>query len=603
MRFSSHFIEKIQESSDIVNLISRYTELTFKSGRHWGCCPFPDHKESVASFSIIPEKQFYYCFGCKRHGNVFTFLQEFEGMTFVEAVETLARQASIPLETDGSVFQTKKKQLLQINGMAKDFYFKTRISQGQDNGVKTYLTQRGLKEETLETFQVGYAPNHWDKLVNHLKKKKISEKEALELGLIKKRLSGSSGFYDVLRDRVVFPILSPLGDTLGFGGRVINNEDMPKYLNSSESEVFHKSRVLYGLHETARYIRYENKAILVEGYMDLLVLYQHGIKNVIATLGTALTSDHARLIKKYTDKVLVLFDGDKAGQEAARKSLPLLLENDLLPQGLCLPDGQDPDDFVRLRGKEKLCSLIDQAPELFYQILDQLFLGFKETAFEKIKIVEEVALTLLSIKRKSLFVIYFDELKERLKVKDSWLRMALQEVKKKKTIEISPPSVFEQKSRELEPSLKKFKISDAPREELTLLQLSLMNSELFESILSKGIYCLVKHQGIVDVFSWLLEKKQNHVQGGSETWHSLLTSYVDQPKLLLMDPDLMGRVEIQNTDKILQDCIKKLQWREQQEKMKVLQKQMVGGKLDSEKLEQIMNIQRDRLSISESFEK
>ena len=237
-----------------------------------------------------------------------------------------------------------------------------------DHSVLKYIQKRELSPETIDAFQIGYAPKEWDALTLHLQSHGISTAVAEEARLLIARKEGKSGHFDMFRDRLMFPIINSMNEVLGFGGRIIEQGE-PKYLNSPETPVFIKGRVLYGLNQTARFIRSEDQVVIVEGYMDLVALYQAGIKNAAATLGTALTLDHAKIVKRMTRNVLVLFDGDQAGQDAAERSLPLLLQADLYPRGLILPQGMDPDDYVKNYGAEALKILMAEAPDLFSVVL------------------------------------------------------------------------------------------------------------------------------------------------------------------------------------------------------------------------------------------
>ncbi len=330
IKFTPEFIERVAEANNIVDLISQQTQLKSAGGGLMGRCPFPDHKEKTPSFSVSETKQVYHCFGCHKSGNIFSFLRDFQGLSFPEAVEFLADRAgiSLPKPTGESVeidkAMQRRKQLLAANKWALIFFREQLKQQASDHPVKKYIQKRGLLPETLETFQMGYAPADWDGLVNFLTSKGISMEIAEEARLVKARTQGKTGYFDLFRDRLIFPILNNQGEPVAFGGRIIESGE-PKYLNSPETPVFVKGKILYGLFQTARYIRSEDAVLIVEGYMDLISLYQVGIRNVVATMGTALTPDHGRFLKRLTKNVVVLFDGDSAGQEAAERSLPLLL--------------------------------------------------------------------------------------------------------------------------------------------------------------------------------------------------------------------------------------------------------------------------------------
>lgn len=341
-----------------------------------GRCPFPDHQEKTASFSVSEFKGVYHCFGCKKSGNVTTFLRDFNGMSFPDSIAYLAERNGIPITDDAyennrpdysNEDKDQKKTLLRANKIAADFFKEMLKRQSTDSQIRQYVLKRKLNPETIEEFQIGYAPNEWEALGQQLNRSSIPVEVAEEAQLVRKRKEGQ-GYFDMFRDRLMFPIHSPTGDVLAFGGRIIEQGE-PKYLNSPETPVFHKGKVLYGLAQTAKHIRSDDLVLVVEGYMDLVSIYQAGLKNVVATMGTALTPDHAKLIKRLTNNVVVLFDGDDAGKMAAERSLPILLSQGLFPRGLTLTEAKDPDEFVIKFGTEALKKQIDSAPDLFKVVL------------------------------------------------------------------------------------------------------------------------------------------------------------------------------------------------------------------------------------------
>lgn len=360
MKFSREFIDKVRDANSIVDVVSRQVALKKSGGQYLGLCPFPDHKEKTPSFSVSESKQLYYCFGCKKAGNIFNFVEAIMGMNFPEAVEWLARQARIPIpegtHADNQFRKSEdheKRTLLAINDFATKYFSDELARSHSSDEIKDYLKARGISANTVKSFRLGYSLNHWDKLSSLMASHQIPLPKAESLGLIRHRKEGQEGYYDIFRHRLMFPILGLDGSCLGFGGRIIG-EGEPKYLNSPESAVFHKGKIFYGLYESAKYIRAQDQVIVVEGYMDMLALFQAGIRNVVAPLGTALTSDQARLLKRFTRNVVMLFDGDSAGQMAAERSLPILLKEGLLPVGVTLPSDMDPDDFVQKYGASEL---------------------------------------------------------------------------------------------------------------------------------------------------------------------------------------------------------------------------------------------------------
>jgi DNA primase len=401
LRFAQDFIEKVRESNDIGEIIGQYTELKGTGHRLMGRCPFPDHSDKSPSFSVTEDQQLFYCYGCKKGGNLFTFLELFNGMNFPEAVEFLARRANIPLPESttpprpGAVSSDQKDTLLKVNRATAVYFHHNLKACTPDSPVRQYLVKRGLTDEIVETFRLGYSTDEWQGLGRHLVAKGVQTEALEKLQLIKPKKNpgpaqGIDRYFDLFRDRLMFPIFAPNGDTLGFGGRVLD-DTLPKYVNSADSPVFHKSKVLYGLHETGKFIRAQDEVIVVEGYMDAIALYVAGFKNVVAILGTAMTPEHAKLLKRYTSNVKMLLDGDEAGINAAEKSLPILLAAGLMAKGLILPEKLDPDEFIKERGAEALRTELDRAPELFNVLLTKRWLAnYHGTDSEKVQVVNEV---------------------------------------------------------------------------------------------------------------------------------------------------------------------------------------------------------------------
>lgn len=429
MKYTQDFIEKIQNASNIVDIISQYTQLKSAGSGMMGRCPFPDHQEKTPSFSVSELKQVYHCFGCHKSGNIFTFLRDYQGLSFPQAIEFLADRAGIPIpqemeEDKGADLKAKKKkELLSINKEALSFFVENLKRIPKNHEVFNYLTKRNLNSEIIQTFKIGYALPEWDGLCSHLKRKNYSLDLAEEARLVKAKTK-EEGKYDIFRDRLIFPITNSMGEVLAFGGRIIQTGE-PKYLNSPETAVFQKGKIFYGLEQTARYIRSEDQIIIVEGYMDLIALYQAGIKNVVATMGTALTSDHGRIIRKLTRNVVVMFDGDSAGKEASERALSVLLEQDLYPRGLTLPDNQDPDDYVKKYGAKDLKDKIDRSLDLMNLIFKEWLMDFHGEPSEKIKLANKLKKVLDVIPDGNYKQLYVQQLAPLMGVEKAWLNQII----------------------------------------------------------------------------------------------------------------------------------------------------------------------------------
>jgi len=365
LQIPEEVIEKIKEQNDIVDIISENVRLK-KSGRNYmGLCPF--HNDKSPSFSVSSEKQIYKCFSCGEAGNVLTFIMKYKKLTFLEAAKYLADKANIQLQIEGEEDNriSKKKELLySANVEAARYYFANLQS---FKTSKDYFLKRGIKEETIKRFGLGYAHDSWQGVINFLRTKGYKNDLLYEAGLVSKS-EKTGNVYDRFRNRVMFPVFDVKGKVIGFGGRVLD-DSKPKYLNSPETMIFQKGTNLYGLNFVIKNKLQEDYVIIVEGYMDLIALHQYGITNTVASLGTALTVNQARLLKRYVNKVIISYDADLAGQTATLRGLEILRNAGFDVKVLTVPQGKDPDEFVRNNGKEAFLRLAKEAlPLIEYRI-------------------------------------------------------------------------------------------------------------------------------------------------------------------------------------------------------------------------------------------
>lgn len=350
MLYSRNLVQEVLERNDIVDIVSEYINLQ-KSGKEYkGLCPF--HSEKTPSFMVNREKQVYHCFGCGASGNVITFIMGMENIDFGEAVRYLAEKCGISIYEAGKT-SSENEKLYEINRIAALYYYRNLQSKNGERAFE-YLKNRKIIELSIKAFGLGYAVSGWDNLLKYLRSKGYSFDLMMKAGLVLKR----EGYFDRFRDRIIFPIFDVKNRVIGFGGRTVG-EGIPKYLNSPQTPIFNKSKVLYGLNKARKYSR-EN-LIIVEGYMDVISLYQAGIKNVVASMGTSLTLDQAKLLKKYTKEVLIAYDTDTAGQEATLRGIEILREEGLEVKIIEIPDGKDPDEFVKNHGREGFIELIKNA--------------------------------------------------------------------------------------------------------------------------------------------------------------------------------------------------------------------------------------------------
>lgn len=399
MRYSEDLIEEIRMRNDIVDVISGYVKLQRKGSSYFGLCPF--HNEKSPSFSVSPSKQMYYCFGCGAGGNVFSFLMEYENYTFVEALKVLAERAGIDLpqleySQEAKAQADLKATLLSVNKEAAKYYYYQLRDKNQTQGMQ-YLKNRGLNDETIKKFGLGYSDKFSDNLYRYLKGKGYSDEILKQSGLF--NVDERRGMYDKFWNRVIFPIMDVNHRVIGFGGRVMGDAK-PKYLNSPETKIFDKSRNLYGLN-LARTSRKRN-LIICEGYMDVISMHQAGFNNAVASLGTALTSQQASLLKRYTEEVLIIYDSDEAGRKAALRAIPLLKAAGLNTKVIDLKPYKDPDEFIKAMGKEAFQERLDRGMNSFlFEIKaqeDQYDMNdpqgktdfFKETAQKLLRFEDEI---------------------------------------------------------------------------------------------------------------------------------------------------------------------------------------------------------------------
>lgn len=353
MRFPQDFIDELKKRADIVRVIQDYVQLK-KKGNNWmACCPF--HKEKTPSFSVSSAKEIFYCFSCHKGGSVFNFVMEIEGIGFPEAVRSIAQKSgmAVPVtmenETRYEVTRKESDQVVELNSLAMTWWETQLAVSGEGGAGRSYLLKRGLTEQICKQFHIGYAPDSWDALSNYLRQSGATTEQIESSGLVVKKETGGS--YDRFRGRLMFPVLDLKGKPIAFGGRALK-EGETKYINSPETASYVKGKHLFGLNFARDEIRRQGFAILVEGFLDVVVPSQYGVPNTIASLGTSLTPEQAKLLARFTKKVVINYDGDKPGIEAAKKAIEILLAEGIEVKVLTLPEGSDPDEFIRKHGAE-----------------------------------------------------------------------------------------------------------------------------------------------------------------------------------------------------------------------------------------------------------
>lgn len=446
-----HIIDEIRDRTDIVTVISDHVVLK-KAGKNFkGLCPF--HSEKTPSFSVSPDKRIYHCFGCGVGGNVFKFLMEIQSISFPEVLKVLAERAGIPLPRNSSDHSTdpghKERESLRKLNEAATRYFQSLLKNPEGGlSARNYLTSRHFDAETLERYRVGWAAPTWKGLLTHVQQKSsVTQEQLLKSGLIIKK-EDSSTVYDRFRGRVIFPIKDLHSNIIGFGGRSINEEDQPKYLNSPETLLYQKSETLFGMDQAKQAIRKENQVILVEGYFDQMRAVQHGVEYVVATCGTALTAKQASMLRNHAETAILIFDSDSAGRSAAEKGFDILLEHGMNVKIVVLPDGQDPDSFIQEQGAESFLEKIRNAKPYMESYIDALVRESPgQTPADKVKMANQILPLLAKIKNTVERSAWLEKFTSKTNIDD---RTFLKELNKALTQ--NQPRLAETKS-ELEPLL------------------------------------------------------------------------------------------------------------------------------------------------------
>jgi DNA primase len=424
MRFPQTFIDDLKRQADIVRVVQDYVTLKKKGANWMACCPF--HKEKTPSFSVSPAKEIFYCFGCHKGGTVFNFVMEMERVSFPEAIKLVAEKSGVALpkmEMD-SRFEAHRSEVddvIQLNKWALEWWEQQLEHGGRESQTaREYLSQREISDETRKTFRLGFAPDSWEALSSHLRQKGANQMQIDRSGLVVKKDEGGS--YDRFRGRLMFPVMDIQGKPIAFGGRTLKNEDA-KYINSPETAAYIKGRNLFGLNLTRDEIRRQGYAILVEGFLDLIVPFQFGIRNVAASLGTALTPEQVKLLSRFARKVVVNYDGDRAGVQAAKKAIEILLTEDLEVKVLVLPDNADPDEFIRKFGASEYQQRRGEAQPHIQFVIDQAVRDRKLTnPAHKEAAIEEVLPFIRAVRSRIQKREYFDIAMDSLRVSDPSLR-------------------------------------------------------------------------------------------------------------------------------------------------------------------------------------
>lgn len=583
MRYEERIIDEVQSLNDIVEVISGFLPLK-RSGRTFkALCPF--HPEKTPSFTVHPEKQIFHCFGCGVGGNVFSFLMKYESLTFPEALRNLAERVHfvLPEPARGTTAPVSDSEALyEVYRLAWEYYSASLKDPEKGALGRKYLAGRGFGPEILKEFPLGWATGEWRGLFDFLGRRGLGNEILYRSGLIQRSREGNP--YDLFRNRLMFPIHNLQGKVVAFGGRVLENET-PKYLNSPESSIFRKRKELFGLHLAKRHISQdESRLLVVEGYFDFLQVYLSGFRNVVATLGTALTEDHVRILKRFVEEVVVVYDGDRAGEAASLRSIEVFLEGEMNAKVAALPAGKDPDNFIQEAGPEGFKKLLSEADDFFdfkWKSLTRRINPSDSTGL--VRISNDFLETFTRIKNSLVLDRYLKRLAFLLRVEESSLRKRLSDLREKRRDRTSLTSSSSVKSSSFQ----------FP-EEVTVVALLLEEPSLFDKAgaLSQGDF---KHPGACEAFQIL---KECHDSGTNVAHSRALNRLGDESIKSFVSSFCLVEMKPEEREKAFLDCVRKMKDKRKNEKLERLRQaisQAEGGG-QKEKLSQLLNEYRTLLA-------
>ena len=583
-------IEDILSRIDIVELIAGYLPLKHAGRNYKALCPF--HSEKTPSFVVNPERQIFHCFGCAAGGNAIGFLMQYERLQFPEAVEALAKKAGVSLpessyERQLSPDQNMLTRLYEVNGAAAVFYC-AQLYSPQGKAALTYLEKRGISRDAIQKFKIGYAPQQWDGLFTSLRNKNYALALLEKAGLVIPKEAG--GYYDRFRGRLIVPIVDTKERIVAFGARVLpassnveRDQGLPKYINSPETPIYTKSKILFGLHAAFDAIRHNDAVIIVEGYFDCIMPYQAGIAHIVASCGTALTVEQVRLLKRYTHNVVMIYDADNAGQMATLRSLDILLEEDMQVKVVRLPEGYDPDSYVRHFGGHKFQELVAQAKDIFDYKLERLQEKYSPlTILHKVKIASEMLHTIRKFNNIVMRSAYIKKLAEKLSLDESALLAELKKVKTD-TLSISRPNTI--------PLAMNPFLTSLPTERL-LVRLLLEEQELIEALREKITPEDFRDKYLGKIVSKMFELFCNGKKADAK---SLLNDFSDpHVSKIICELTACDGPSLADKDKILHDCIRRMK-----EDMRKLKQQEICEKM---KLAEVQNDEHRLKELLEEFQ-
>jgi DNA primase len=591
MRYPQTFIDDLKRQADIVRVIQDYVQLKKKGANWMACCPF--HKEKTPSFSVSPAKEIFYCFGCHKGGSVFNFVMEIERVAFPEAIKIVADKVGMPLPrmVDDGRFEARRQEsdlVIQLNTWAMEWWQQQLESSKEALIAREYLKEREITEETQETFRLGYAPDSWEALAAFLRHKGATQEHIDRSGLVVKKDEGGS--YDRFRGRLMFPVLDVQGRPIAFGGRTLKQDEGAKYINSPETPAYVKGRNLFGLNLTRDEIRRQGFVILVEGFLDLIVPFQFGVRNVVASLGTALTPEQAKLLSRFARKVVVNYDGDRAGIQAAKKAIEILLAEDLEVKVLVLPDNADPDEYIRKFGLTEYQQQRAQAqPHIQFVIESALRDRNLHRPAEKAEAVDEVLPYIRAVKSGIQKREYFDMAMDALGIDrenvntSTWRRELWQTVRDKRNVRSD--SV---------PALTR-------RQEATAAEQRLLSLLLADANLRRDVLPMLKAEDYQDlatasIFKALLELQQEGVEIDFDTLNGRLGDDefgAQTVPMVLMNSSLHGS----NEHYVAEECVLTFRLMKIEQRIEELRRELAMAEREQDS-ERVSRLSAEQIQLS-----
>ncbi len=580
-------IEEVRSRNDIVEVITECGVPLKQAGRNYqGLCPF--HQEKTPSFSVSPEMQVFKCFGCEVGGNVIHFLQKYEGKTFIESIEWLADRVNIPLPTKdakSSARQKKIQELSELNRFAVKYYHELLRTGQHSQKAREYLKNRGVVSQTINQFQLGYAKQQRSDLVKAATHEGWTVEQLVDAGLIKNEENGPQ---DRFWNRILFPINNAQGVPVGFGGRSLTNEHQPKYLNSPGTDLYNKSKILYNLDKARQTITRKQSALLVEGYMDVLMLYQNGIENVIASSGTSLSDEHAALLKRYTPEVVIVFDGDSSGFQAAQRGLQRLISEEIRVRIALMPEGEDPDSFVKENGADVFEELIDKAINLIeFQIQSALQDKNIRQPDVKSQVVKDICAILVNIKNRVERTEYVKYTIRELEVDEELLWGELRNLGLKDN---SPQRGMSKRNTTSK------KLSSREQIELQFVQTLLQAPELISEVKPRFDYHDITDTRLEKILQLLWQEAEN--EESVDVQH-ILDTCEDENLKNIISKALIHKIEVPVHKARIEGCLKKLKgYMIQDLENQVRSKVHTGGKDDDESLlKELVSLSNQRKAV------